>query len=42
MEAYIEEKLFWKEVNNAKEGNMESCSRIKDGNGRLVQGEDEV
>ena len=35
-------KLFWKEVNNAKEGNVESCSRIKEGNGRLAQVEDEV
>ena len=35
-------KLFWKEVSNVKGGKMESCSRIKDGNGRLAQGEDEV
>ena len=35
-------KLFWKEVSNAKEGKMESCSRIKDGNGRLAEGEDEM
>ena len=35
-------KLFWKEVSNAKGGKVESCSRIKDGNGRLAQGEDEV
>ena len=27
-------KLFWKEVSNAKEGKVESCSRIKDGNAR--------
>ena len=33
-------KLFWKEV--SKGGKMESCSRIKDGNGKLAQGEDEV
>ena len=33
-------KLFWKEVSNVKGGKLES--RIKDGNGRLVQGEDEV
>ena len=32
-------KLFWKEVNNTKGGKIESCSRIKDGNGRLAQGE---
>ena len=31
-----------KEVNNAKGGKVESCSRIKDGNGRLTQGEDKV
>ena len=35
-------KLFWKEVGNAKAGKVESCSRIKDGNERLAQGEDEV
>ena len=35
-------KLFWKEVSNVKGGNMESFSRIKDGNGRLAQGETEV
>ena len=23
-------KLFWKEVNNTKGGNVENCSRIKD------------
>ena len=35
-------KSFWKEVSNAKGGKVESCSRRKDGNGRLAQGEDEV
>ena len=35
-------KLFWKEMSNVKGGKVESCSRIKDGNGRLAQGEDEV
>ena len=35
-------ELFWKEVSNAKVRKVESCSRIKDGNGRLAQGEDEV
>ena len=35
-------KLFWKEVSNVKGGKVESCSRIKDGNGRLAQGEDEM
>ena len=35
-------KLFWKEISNAKEGKVESCSRIKDRNGRLAQGENEV
>ena len=34
-------KLFWKEVSNAVGEKVESCSRIKDGNGRLAQGEDE-
>ena len=33
-------KLFSKEVSNAKGGKVESCSRVKDGNGRLAQGED--
>ena len=28
-------KLFWKEVSNGKGGNVESYSRLKDGNGRL-------
>ena len=35
-------KLFWKEVNNAKGGKVESSSRIKDGNGKFSQGELEV
>ena len=35
-------KLFWKEVSNAKEEEVESCSKIKDVNGRLAQGYDEV
>ena len=30
-------KLFWKEVSNVKGGKVESCSRIKDGYGRLAQ-----
>ena len=34
-------KLFWKEVSNARGGKVESCSKIKDVNVRLVQGEDE-
>ena len=29
-------------MSNAKGGKVESCSRIKDENGRLAQGEDEV
>ena len=33
--------MFW-QVSNMKGGKVESCSRIKDGNGRLAQGEDEV
>ena len=32
-------ELFWKEVSNVKGGKVESCSRIKDVNGRLAQGE---
>ena len=35
-------KLFWKRVNNANEGKGENSNRIKDGNGRLALGEDEV
>ena len=35
-------KLFWKKVNKAKEGKVESCSSIKDGKGKLVHGEVEV
>ena len=29
-------KLFWKEVSNAKGGKVDSCSRVKDGYGRLA------
>ena len=29
-------KLFWREVSNAKRGKVKSCSRIKDGNGRMT------
>ena len=29
-------KLFWKEISNENGGKVENCSRIKDGNGRLV------
>ena len=29
-------------MSNVKVGKVESCNRIKDGNGRLVQGEDEI
>ena len=35
-------KLFWKEVSNVKGRKVESCNRIKDENGKLAQGEDEV
>ena len=35
-------KLFWSQVSNAKGGKVEICSRIKDENGKLAQGEDEV
>ena len=30
-------KLFWKEITKVNGGKVESCSRIKDGNGRLGQ-----
>ena len=33
-------KLFQKEVSKVSEKKMESCCRIKDGNGRLALGED--
>ena len=35
-------KLFWREMSNVKGGKVESWSRMKDRNGRLAQGEDEV
>ena len=35
-------KLFWKEVRDAKGGKVEICNRVKDGNGRLAQGEEEM
>ena len=35
-------KLFWKKLSNVKGGKVESCSRIKSGNGKLAQGEDIV
>ena len=35
-------KLFQKEMSNAKGGKVENCSRVKDGNARLAQGENEV
>ena len=35
-------KLFWKEASNAKGDKVESCSIIKDENGRLARGEDKV
>ena len=35
-------KLFWEEASNAKQGKMEYCNKVKDGNGRLAQGEDEA
>ena len=35
-------KLFWNEVSNAKGGKLGSYSRIKDGNEKLSQGEDEA
>ena len=38
----VNRKLFWKEVSNAKEGKVESCSRVKNGNGRLAQEDEET
>ena len=35
-------QLFWEKVRNVKGRKVNSCSRIKDGNGWLAQGEDEV
>ena len=35
-------KLFSKEVGKVNKGNIECCSRIKDGNGRLPLGKDEA
>ena len=35
-------KLFWMEVSNEKGGKVESCSRVKDGNGRLAQVENKA
>ena len=35
-------KLFWNEVSKVNRGMGESCSRIKDGNGKLTLGENEV
>ena len=34
-------KLFSREVSKASIGKVESCGRIKDGNGRLALGEDQ-
>ena len=38
----VNRKLFWKEVINAKGGKKNSFNRMKDGNGRFVQGGDQV
>ena len=35
-------KLLWKRVSNVKGGKVKGSIRIKDGNGRVAQGEDEV
>ena len=35
-------KLFRTEVSNVKGRKVESCSKIKDGNGRLAEEEDEI
>ena len=36
------QKLFWKAMHNVKVGKVENCSRIKEGNGRLPWGKNEV
>ena len=35
-------QLFWTEVTKANGGKVESCSSVKDENGRLAQEEDEA
>ena len=35
-------KLVWKQVRKVNGGKVESYSRIKDGNGRVALGEDDV
>ena len=35
-------KLFWKEVSRVNGRKVESCSRIKDGSGRLVLKKDKA
>ena len=35
-------KLFWKEVSKANGGKVESCSRVRYGNGRFSLGKVEV
>ena len=35
-------KLVWNDMSDAKGGKVESCNRIKNGNGRLAQGEEKV
>ena len=41
-DGYGNRKLFWKEVSNVKGEKLKSCNRIKDGNRKLAQGEDEA
>ena len=41
-DVYGNRKLFWKEVGKVNGVKAESCSRIKDGNGRLALEEDGV
>ena len=35
-------KLFWKKISNAKGGKGKSCSRVKDGNGKLTRWDEEA
>ena len=35
-------KLLWEEESNVKREKVKSCSKIKDGNGRLAKGKDKI
>ena len=34
--------MFWKEVNEVKEGKVDSCSRMKDGKRRIPLEDDKI